>query len=68
MIAKEGLSGKEEAKDVPSWAKGNRPYVRENGKYFAKRLCDAQYGTGNYKTGPGSEYNKIKKWGDRAFE
>ena len=23
---------------------------------------------GAYPTGPGSEFNKIKKWGDRAFE
>ena len=22
----------------------------------------------NYPTGPGSEFSKIKKWGDRAFE
>jgi hypothetical protein len=47
---KSGVSGKEGAKDVPSWAKGERPKV------------------GNYDKGPGSEFNKIQKWGDRAFE
>ena len=34
----------------------------------AKRLLNDKYGAGNYPTGPGSEFNKIKKWGDRAFE
>jgi len=65
---KPGLSAKEAAKDVPSWAKGNRPFVGENGKDFAKRLLDEKYGAGNYSKGPTSEFNKIKKWGDRAFE
>lgn len=46
--------------DVPKWAKGNRPYKGESGKDFAKRLMDEKYGAGNYKTGPGSEYNQIK--------
>ena len=61
-------SGKEKADDVPSWAKGNKPYVDENGKDFAKRLCDQKYGIGNYDTGTNSDYNKIKKWGDRGFK
>jgi hypothetical protein len=63
-----GQSGKESADDVPSWAQGERPHIEENGKDFAKRLLDDKYGAGNYPTGPGSEFNKIKKWGDRAFE
>ena len=63
-----GESGKEATTDVPSWAKGKRPYKGESGKDFAKRLMDEKYGKGNYKTGPNSEYNKIKKWGDRGFE
>ena len=29
---------------------------------------DEKYGAGNYKTGPGSEYNQIEKWGVRDFE
>ena len=65
---KTGLSVKEAAKDVPSWAKGQRPLATENGRQFAERLLDEKYGKGNYPTGPGSEFNKIKKWGDRAFE
>ncbi|PTL75476.1 hypothetical protein [Vitiosangium sp. GDMCC 1.1324] len=65
---KSGVSGKEGAKDVPSWAKGERPKVNESGKDFAKRLLDKKYGEGNYDKGPGSEFSKIQKWGDRAFE
>ncbi len=65
---KSGLSGKEAADDVPSWAQGERPLTTENGRDFARRLLDDKYGAGNYPTGPGSEFNKIKKWGDRAFE
>ncbi len=65
---KPNISGKEGAKDVPSWAKGNRPYKYESGKDFAKRLLDERYGKIRHKTGPRSDFNRIKKWGDRAFE
>ena len=65
---KAGLSGKDAASDIPSWAEGKRPLTTESGKEFTKRLLDDKYGTGNYPTGPGSEFSKIKKWGDRAFE
>lgn len=61
-------TGKEKATDVPTWAKGNRPKIGESGKQFAKRLCDEHFGKGNYKVGPNSDFNKIKKWGDRAFK
>ena len=63
-----GLSGKAGSKDAPSWVKGELPYVDENGKEFAKRLCDKKYGPGNYKTRTGTDYNKIKKLGDRNFK
>ncbi|MFF8803058.1 MULTISPECIES: hypothetical protein [Bacteria] len=56
-------SGKEKADDVPSDFEGERPYIDENGKQFADRLV----GKGAPK-GPGSVWNKIKKWGDRGFE
>ena len=61
-------SGKEAAKDVPSWAKGNKPYKNENGRAFAKRLCDERYGEGNYSTKSQTEFSKIQQWGDRGFE
>lgn len=62
-----GLSGKEAASDVPSWARGERPYVGEDGNSFAKRLMDGKYGVGKYDANPGSEFSRIKKFGDRAF-
>jgi RHS repeat-associated protein len=64
-----GISGKEGAKDAPSWAKqsGAKPKVGESGKQFAKRLLDEKYGSGNWKPGPGSEFNQIQKWADRSF-
>jgi RHS repeat-associated protein len=65
---KPNISGKEGAKDVPSWAKGERPMEGENGDKFSRRLLDKKYGKGNYPTKSQTEYSKIKKWGDRAFE
>lgn len=64
-------SHKEKADSPPSWALGERPYVGENGKEFAKRVMDKCYGRGNWDpkdNGPKSDFNRIKKWGDRAFE
>lgn len=66
-VPKPGVGGKEGAKDVPSWAKGERPKVGESGKDFSDRLLNDKYGNGNYDKGPGSEHNQIKKWGDRSF-
>jgi RHS repeat-associated protein len=63
-----GESAKQAAKDAPSWAKGKRPYKGESGKDFAKRLLDEKYGKGNWDKGSNTEHNKIKKYGDRAFE
>jgi hypothetical protein len=54
------LSGREGAKNVPSWARGNRPYVGENGRDFAKRLMDDKYGRGNWNR-DNPEYDK-KVW------
>ncbi len=61
----ERATGKEGATDIPSWAKGEKPLVGESGQEFAKRISDKKYGAGNY---PGSEFNKLKKYGDRHFE
>lgn len=67
QIPKPGISGKEGAKDVPSWAKGERPNISESGKEFAERLLDQKYGKGNWEPRKTPEYSQIKKWGDRAF-
>jgi len=59
-------SGKEAADNIPSWARGARRYVGETPREFAKRLMDEQYGPGKWdNTNP--EFNKIKKFGERAF-
>ena len=65
---KPGISGKEGAKDPPSWAKEHWPREGESGKEFAKRIMDERVGSGNYDVGPRSDFNKIKKWADRSFE
>nr|WP_308410209.1 hypothetical protein [Providencia stuartii] len=64
-VPKLGISGKEGSKEVPRWAKGERPKVGENGNKFAERLLDNKYGKGNYDKGPNAEFNKIRKWSDR---
>jgi len=61
-------SGKERASNIPHWAKGQRPYVGESGKDFARRVLDEKYGKINHDTGPRSEFNMLKKYGDRGFE
>ncbi len=58
-------SGKEKGSDIPEWAKGLKKQPGESGKDAAKRILDERYGSGNYRTGPGSEYNKLKKYLDR---
>jgi hypothetical protein len=63
---KPNVSGKDEAKDIPSWAKGSGPEGAENGKQYAKRMMDGKYGEGNWSTSS-KEYSELKKYGDRAF-
>ena len=65
--SKPKTSGKNGAKDVLSWAKGEKPFEGESGNDFADRLLGDKYGNGNFPKGPKSEHNKIKKWGDRSF-
>jgi len=67
-VPKPGVDGKAGAKDIPSWAEGQRPYEGESGKEFAQRLLDEKYGSGNYARGPSSEFNQIQKYGDRSFQ
>jgi hypothetical protein len=60
------LSGKEGAKDIPSWARGLQPYVGENGRDFAKRAMDQKYGPGKWDEN-GREYKQMQKYRDRNF-
>ena len=72
-------SGKEKASNVPTWAKGKRPYKWENGKDFARRLMDERYGKGKWERVKGRgirsdgkgrycEFCEIHKHGDRGFK
>jgi hypothetical protein len=53
--------------DVPSWARNYRPNNGEDGKAFARRVCDENLESG-YPTGSSSPFNQIKKWGTRDFQ
>lgn len=64
-------SGKEAAKDTPSWAKGVPRRVGETPRNYAERVLDGRYGRGGWDrsdTGPKSDFNRIKKYGERAFQ
>jgi hypothetical protein len=63
-------SGKEGAKNVPSWAKGVPRRVGETPDAYAHRLMDMRYGRGGWNShnkGADSEFSQIKKHGSRAF-
>jgi len=46
----------------PSWVT-DRPRPGESADEFARRVCTARYGNvAGCGRGPGSEFNKIKKW------
>jgi hypothetical protein len=76
MVRKSGLSGKEAANDVPSFAIGKPPKIGEIPTKYAERLMTERYGKdwrstfnekGKLIEGPKSEFNRIKKaW--RGFE
>jgi hypothetical protein len=70
MKRKPGLSGKEAATDIPSFARGKPPLVGETPTQYAERLLVERYGK-NWRTifkeqgkkivGADSEFNKIEK-------
>jgi hypothetical protein len=67
MMAKANKqSGKERGSDIPSWAKGSKMNPGETPSQAADRVMRQRYPDGNYPTGPGSEYNKIKKFFERS--
>jgi RHS repeat-associated protein len=61
------VGGKAGATDIPSWAKGQEPREGETAQEFATRLLNEQRGEGEWKKGPGSEYNKLVKYANRHF-
>ncbi len=60
------MNGKDAVKDIPSWARGQRPFVGENGKTAARRVMDEQYGPGKWSE-TSREYQQLKKHFDRGF-
>lgn len=65
-------SGKEGATNIPDWARGFPRFRGEEPGQFAERLMNDRYGRGNWgqtreQRGPGSKYQRIKKFGQRAF-
>jgi hypothetical protein len=64
-------TGAQAKDDIPGWVKGDRyrpPRVGENGNQYAKRLLDHKFGAGKWSEGPGTDFNKIKKWANEHFE
>ena len=61
-------TGKEKASDKPSWV--NKDMVDPNlpAEENARRILNNKYGKGNWKTGPGQEFNQIKKWLTRSLK
>src|SRR5262249_36334918 len=62
-----GLTGKEAATDIPSWARNwadARPGVNESGTTFATRMMNKKYGIGGWeRTGQqGKEFSELKKF------
>ena len=66
-----GQGGKEAASNVPSWARGMHRRVGEKPIEYARRLMNEKYGPDGWdpsKIGPTTEFNRIKKFGERAFQ
>ena len=59
---KSKLSGKETASDRPSWVNGDMIDPNLTPQQNATNILNNKYGQGNWKTGPKTEYNTIKKW------
>ncbi len=60
--------GKVGATDVDPWVKGLRPRQGESGRAWAERILRLRYpDRPTFDTGPTSEWNQIKKYGDRHF-
>ena len=76
MVRKQGLTGKDAATDVPSYAKGKPPIVNETPTQFAERIMQDRYGKnwreqfqeqGKKIKGAKSEFSQIEK-SFRGFE
>lgn len=54
--------------DAPKWAKEQIPKKGDiSADAYTRRILNEKYGEGNWKTGGGSEFSKIKKWAQTHF-
>ena len=60
-------SGKERATDKPSWVSRNNVDSGKSAQQNASDMLNNKYGSGNWKKGPGTEYNQIVKWINRGL-
>jgi hypothetical protein len=60
------LSDKEKKNAIPSWASKDEKLLEgeRDGEDIARRLCNKQYGKGNYPDGTNTEFSKIQKYYD----
>ena len=58
-------SKKEGATDKPSYANRDMVDPNQSAQSNARRIMNEKWGEGNWKPGPGSDYNKILKWIER---
>ena len=63
------LEGADEDEDMnpPPWVIGETPQPNETAENYALRLCDRQYGMGQYRIGVDSEFREIIKYRDWNF-
>ena len=61
-------SGKERATDKPSWVPQSDVDLSKSSQQNATDLLNNKYGSGNWRKGPGTEFNRIVKWIDRGLK
>ena len=60
-------SGKEKSSDKPSWVDKGMVDPNLSAEENARRILNKKYGPGKWGKGPGTEFNKIKKWLTRSL-
>jgi len=61
-------SDKEKSNDHPSWLSRSDVDLGKSAHENATELLNNKYGVGNWRKGPGSEYNIIVKWINRGLK
>lgn len=61
-------SNKERSTNKPSWLSPDDVDLAKSAQENARRLLNNKYGSGNWRPGPDSEFNKIVKWINRSLK